>query len=156
MFIFLHRIFDRAHVKVSSFWYSKLFNVCGKKLRVSGRIKISCPQNIKVGDFSSISDGAYLSGKGGLIIGSHVNISNHASINSAGLQYGDTGKDRGHFSKPVHIDDGAWIGAGAIILAGVIVGKNAVIGAGAVVTKDVPPNTVSVGSPARVIKNILE
>jgi acetyltransferase-like isoleucine patch superfamily enzyme len=57
------------------------------------------------------------------------------------------------FSKDtIHIENGVWIGAGAIITAGVTVGKNAVIGAGSVVTKDVPPFSVVVGNPAKIIK----
>lgn len=57
-------------------------------------------------------------------------------------------------AKPISIGDNVWIGGGAIILAGVSIGENSVIGAGAVVTKDVPPNVVAVGNPARVIKQI--
>jgi acetyltransferase-like isoleucine patch superfamily enzyme len=49
------------------------------------------------------------------------------------------------------IKKGASIGAGAIILPGVIVGEGAMVGAGAVVTKDVPPNAVVVGNPARIL-----
>ena len=56
--------------------------------------------------------------------------------------------------KPVHIGKNAWIGVGAIILPGVTVGENAVIAAGAVVTKDVEPNTIVGGNPAKFIKRI--
>ena len=56
--------------------------------------------------------------------------------------------------KPVHIGHNAWIGVGAIILPGVTIGENAVVAAGAVVTKDVAPNTIVGGNPAKFIKNI--
>ena len=56
--------------------------------------------------------------------------------------------------KPVRICKNAWIGAGATILPGVTVGENAVVGAGSVVTKDVAPNTIVAGNPARFIKSI--
>lgn len=56
--------------------------------------------------------------------------------------------------KPIVIDNNAWIGGGAIVLAGVTIGENAVVGAGAVVTKDVPPNTVVVGNPGRVVRDL--
>lgn len=56
--------------------------------------------------------------------------------------------------EPIIIDDDAWIGAGAIIMAGVRVHKCSIVGAGAVVTKDVPPNTVVAGVPARPIKTV--
>ena len=48
----------------------------------------------------------------------------------------------------------AWIGAGATILPGVIIGENAVVAAGAVVTKDVAPDTIVGGNPAKFIKNV--
>ena len=56
--------------------------------------------------------------------------------------------------KPVRIGRNAWIGAGATILPGVTIGDNAVVAAGAVVTKDVEPNTIVGGNPAKFIKNI--
>ncbi|MFX3623417.1 MAG: maltose O-acetyltransferase [Ectobacillus sp.] len=58
------------------------------------------------------------------------------------------------FGKPVIIGDNVWIGGRAVINPGVTIGDNAVIASGAVVTKDVPPNTVVGGNPARVIKII--
>ncbi|GAB3319984.1 sugar O-acetyltransferase [Larkinella ripae] len=56
--------------------------------------------------------------------------------------------------RPVLIKRNAWIGAGATILPGVTVGENAVVAAGAVVSRDVPPNTVVAGIPAKVVKTI--
>ncbi|PZG01617.1 acetyltransferase, partial [Micromonospora craterilacus] len=48
----------------------------------------------------------------------------------------------------------AWLGANVTVTPGVIIGENAVVAAGAVVTRDVPPNAVVAGIPARVIKVI--
>lgn len=58
--------------------------------------------------------------------------------------------------KPIVIKDGAHIGIGAIIMPGVTIGEGAVIGAGAVVTKDIPPYSVAVGAPAKVIRTFGE
>lgn len=58
------------------------------------------------------------------------------------------------YALPVRIEDGAWIGGGAIILPGVTIGRNCVIGAGSVVTRSIPDNCVAVGNPCRVIKRI--
>jgi acetyltransferase-like isoleucine patch superfamily enzyme len=52
------------------------------------------------------------------------------------------------------IKKGASIGSGATILANVCVGENAIVGAGAVVTKDVPPNTIVAGNPAKIFRQI--
>ncbi|WP_163579584.1 2,3,4,5-tetrahydropyridine-2,6-dicarboxylate N-acetyltransferase [Gracilibacillus saliphilus] len=57
-------------------------------------------------------------------------------------------------AQPVIIEDGVVIGANAVVLEGVRVGEGAVVAAGAIVTKDVPPNTVVAGTPAKVIKEI--
>jgi len=54
----------------------------------------------------------------------------------------------------VHIKQNAWIGAGSTILPGITIGENSVVAAGAVVSKDVAPNTVVGGIPAKFIKNI--
>lgn len=51
-----------------------------------------------------------------------------------------------------HIENGASIGAGAVILPGLTIGKNAMVGAGSVVTKSVPPGAIVVGNPARVVR----
>ena len=56
------------------------------------------------------------------------------------------------YAQPIVVGPGAWIGARAVVLPGVTIGENAVVGASSVVTKDVPPNTVVVGNPARVIR----
>ena len=54
------------------------------------------------------------------------------------------------------VKKGASIGSGATILANVTIGENALVGAGSVVTKDVPPNTIVAGNPARVLRKIDE
>jgi acetyltransferase-like isoleucine patch superfamily enzyme len=58
------------------------------------------------------------------------------------------------FALPVTIEDDCWIGGGVIIVPGVTIGKGSVIGAGSVVTKDIPANSLAVGNPCRVIRNL--
>jgi len=55
---------------------------------------------------------------------------------------------------PTLVKRGASIGSGAVLLAGITVGENAIVGAGSVVTKDVPPNEIVAGNPARVINTV--
>lgn len=54
---------------------------------------------------------------------------------------------------PVVVEDGCWIGFGAVILPNVIVGRQSVVGSGAVVTRSIPPFSVAVGNPARVVRS---
>jgi acetyltransferase-like isoleucine patch superfamily enzyme len=57
-------------------------------------------------------------------------------------------------TKPIIFEDNVWIGDSAIICKGVRIGKNSIIGAGAVVTKDVPPNSIFAGNPAKLVKEL--
>lgn len=56
------------------------------------------------------------------------------------------------WARPITIGNGVWLGGNVVVLSGVTIGDRAVIGAGSVVTKDIPPDTVAVGNPCRVIK----
>ena len=58
------------------------------------------------------------------------------------------------YNMPVRIGKNCWLGAGVIVLPDVTIGDNTVVGAGSVVTKDLPPNVVAVGNPARVLREI--
>jgi maltose O-acetyltransferase len=63
-------------------------------------------------------------------------------------------RDRLEAARPITIGDNVWLGGGVIVCAGVTIGDNCVIGAGAVVTRDIPADSLAVGSPARVIRKL--
>jgi len=92
-----------------------------------------------------------------------IKIGNHVSATSVRFETHDGGVwcFRADFPeidivKPIEIGDNVYIGYEAIILPGVTVGDNVVIGARSVVTKDIPSNSVAVGTPARVIKSLTD
>ena len=58
------------------------------------------------------------------------------------------------YAKPITVGNNVWFGGGVNVLAGVTIGNDVVIGAGSVVTKDIPANSVAVGNPCKVIRNI--
>ena len=88
-------------------------------------------------------------------IGDHVMIGPAVQIYTAAHHLRAKARIQGlEMARPIVIEENAWIGGGAILLPGVTVGRNAVVGAGAVVSRDVPANSVVVGNPARVIKEI--
>ncbi len=66
----------------------------------------------------------------------------------------DPGDRKTVLLKPIVVKRNAWIGAAATILPGVTIGENAVVAAGAVVSRDVPPNSIVAGIPAKVIKTL--
>lgn len=63
-------------------------------------------------------------------------------------------RDKLEAAEPITIGDNVWLGGGVIVCPGVTIGDNSVIGAGSVVTRDIAPNVVAVGNPARVIREI--
>mgnify|MGYP000956399363 CR=1 FL=1 len=60
---------------------------------------------------------------------------------------------QGHTDEPIIIGNNVWIGASAVILPGVSVGEGSVVGAGSIVAKDIPPYSIAVGNPAKVIRS---
>lgn len=111
--------------------------------------------NIEVGPDVFINAGCRFQDQGGIIIGAGALIGHNVVIATLNHDL-DPAKRAIMHPAPVYIGARAWIGSGSIILPGVTVGEGAVVGAGSVVTKDVPPFTVVVGSPARVVKTIEE
>ena len=110
---------------------------------------------MKFGNNVSVHPMCYFQASGGIEIGNDVSIAHGVTLMTQNHSYEDRNipiKDQPVISKPIIIEDNVWIGAKATVLYGRRIGKNSVIAAGAVVTKDVPPNTVVAGVPARVIK----
>ncbi|MBS2024318.1 MAG: hypothetical protein JST92_18095 [Deltaproteobacteria bacterium] len=90
-------------------------------------------------------------------IGDEVNIGHHAVLITAKHLTGESIRRAGLLeSAPIVLEPGCWLGARVTVLAGVTIGRGAVIAAGAVVTKDIPPNTLAGGVPARVIRELHE
>jgi acetyltransferase-like isoleucine patch superfamily enzyme len=91
---------------------------------------------------------------GGLDIADDVMIGPNVSIITAGHPLEPSQRRAVTIGKPIVIERNVWVAAGATIIGGVTVGANSVVAAGSVVTKDVPPNTLVGGNPARVIRSI--
>lgn len=105
--------------------------------------------NIHIGAINKIIIGKKV------LIGANVLITDHyhGRIITEELIF-PPGKRKLYSKGPVIIEDNVWIGENVAILPGVTIGKNAIIGVNSVVTKDVPPNSVVGGNPARVIKSL--
>lgn len=115
-----------------------------------------CPRNgfIKIGARCSINPFCVLLGYGGITIGDNVRIAAHTSVVAFNHNFEDPDVsvlDQGNRWSGITIEDDVWIGTGARILDGVRLGRGAVIAAGAVVTRDVPPNSIVAGVPAKII-----
>lgn len=123
----------------------------GEGSRVLPPLNLVCANMVTIGNNVMIMGGCLMMSRGGITIDDDVMIAANTQLISNNHDLHDHAL---LICKPVHICRNAWIGAGATILPGVTVGENAVVAAGAVVTKDVAPNTIVGGNPARFIKNI--
>jgi len=110
-------------------------------------------RNIHIGKNVFINSGCHFQDQGGIFIGDHVLIGHNVVL--ATINHDLNPFDRHNIYKPIHIGNRVWIGANVVITQGVHIGDGAVIAAGAVVTRDVAPNTVVGGVPAKKIKDII-
>lgn len=124
---------------------------------------------IQIGDWCYVGEGARLWSAGSIHIGDRVLISHGVNIfdnlthplsprarHAQFAAIATTGhpQDVALEPVPISIGDDVLIGANAIVLRGVTIGKGAVVGAGSVVTKNVSPNCVVAGNPARVVREL--
>jgi acetyltransferase-like isoleucine patch superfamily enzyme len=92
---------------------------------------------------------------GPVTIGNNIIFAQNIVMSGLNHEYKDVTlpiDKQGTSTAPIIIEDDCWIGANAVITAGVTIGKHSVVAAGAVVTKNIPPYSIAVGNPARVIK----
>ena len=123
----------------------------GEGSRVMSPLTAIRPHEVSIGKGCVIMNGCLMMAAGGITIEDGAMIAANCQLISNNHDL----ENRWVITcKPVHIGKRAWIGAGATILPGITVGDNAVVGAGSVVTKDVAPNTIVAGNPAKFIKNI--
>lgn len=112
---------------------------------------------IEIGDYSDIGASCRIGSSGRVVLGKHVLIAAYCYIGGATHRYDRLDipiMEQGIVRKGgVVIEDDVWLGAGVIVPDGVRIGTGSVIGAGAVVTKDIPPYSIAVGVPARVVAN---
>ena len=168
-----HQARPRTWVKwmVNPFYHTK-----GKGSTICRRTRVDVLpfQPFSIGNYSTVEDFATINngvgavhignnsriGIGNVVIGP-VTIGNNVilaqNIVMSGLNHNYTNVEipiylQGETVSVITIEDNCWIGANAVITAGVTIGKHSVVAGGAVVTRDVPPYSVAVGNPARVIK----
>jgi acetyltransferase-like isoleucine patch superfamily enzyme len=126
----------------------------GKNPKIWRDVWVDDYRKLTIGDDVSIGKSAMLQCIGGITVGNQVMIAHGSQIVSAGHRIpgaGESMRFSGLDVAPIVLEDGAWIGAGAIVLPGVRVGRGAVIAAGAVVTRDVEPYSIVGGVPGVAI-----
>lgn len=109
---------------------------------------------IRVGRNVFINQNCTFYDLGGIDIADDAMIGPNVSIITASHPLEPSRRRAVTIGRPIAIERNVWIAAGATIIGGVTVGENAVVAAGSVVTRNVPPNTLVGGNPARVIRPI--
>lgn len=119
----------------------------GKNCAVYGKFEIRNPWKISIEDNTSIGHRTTLDGRGGLTIGNNVNISSEVMVWI--WQHGCDSPTFEIVSKPLIIEDYAWVSVRAIVLPGVTIAKGSIIAAGSVITKDTEPYSAYGGIPEK-------
>lgn len=116
--------------------------VIGNNVQLNDSVHIGAAKCVEIGDHTLIASRVFITDHG------------HGTYDrqDAGSGPEVMPVERPIVAKPVRIGCNVWIGESACILPGVTIGDGAVIGAGAVVTRDIPPRSVAVGNPAKVIR----
>lgn len=113
---------------------------------------------ISIGEGSFLNLGVQVASVGEVRIGAHCMFANGSFVSDADHRFDDPRLPvpwQGFTTKgPTVIGDDVWCGANVVVTSGVTIGDRCVIGANSVVTRDLPPRSVAIGAPARVVKQI--
>lgn len=139
----------------------------GENVYLQGPIYFDYASNITMGDGSYANFNFTVLDEAKVTIGKNVFIGPSVSLLTAihPLRYQDrnsffnekTGVTTNlEYAKPIVIEDNCWLGGNVTVVGGVTIGEGSVIGAGSVVTRDIPKNSLAVGNPCRVIREITD
>ncbi len=127
----------------------------GERVCVRPPFRLEYGYQTRIGDRTFVNFGAVFLDVGKITVGADVQMGPNVQLLTAThpIEPGPR-RDKWESSDPITIEDNVWLGGGVIVCPGVTIGENTVVGAGAVVPRDLPPNVVAVGNPARIVKQI--
>ncbi|WP_406531688.1 sugar O-acetyltransferase [Methanobrevibacter sp.] len=134
---------------------SDILGSVGEKVWIAKRFCFDNGKNIHIGSNFTANFNLTILDIKEVYIGDNVMIGPNTTITTVGHPLSPKDR-RAHLAQgsEIRIGNDVWLGANVTILPGVTIGDNVVIGAGAVVTKDIPPNSLALGVPARVVKEL--
>lgn len=133
----------------------RLFGSLDETAWVRAPVYVDYGTHVTIGPRTFINMGLTALDVAPIVIGADCQIGPHVQLLTATHPVEpEPRRDKVEGAKPITIGDNVWLGGGVIICPGVTIGDNSVIGAGAVVTRDIPANTVAVGNPARIVREI--
>ena len=155
--VFVNKVFASYIIpyKIREYMYRLIGIKMGKNSAIHAKCYVS-GKNITIGNHSYLNKECIIDACHGRIsIGNNVGVAYRCQLLTTNHDYSDGNKRTGKVSgADIVIEDGCWIGAGAIILPGVTVKNGGVVAAGSVVTKDCEENCLYAGNPARKIKEL--
>lgn len=122
-------------------------------VRVFAPLHINYGPGVSFGDDCFLNFGCTLLALGSITIGDGAFVGPHCVL-ATEYHPEDPASRHSLLTKPIVVGRNAWLGANVTVLAGVTIGDNAIVAAGSVVTKDVPPDTIVAGVPARIVRQI--
>lgn len=126
----------------------------GEHFRLVPPFYTDCGKNIHVGDRVFINQNCTFYALADIVIADDVLIGPNVSLITSEHPVAPSQRRTYLLGKPITIGRGVWIAAGATVIGGVTIGENSVVAAGSVVTRDIPPDTLVAGNPAKIIRSI--
>lgn len=170
------KFYSKGHIRI------KNGVTIGKYVELDGLSKegINIGSNVKIGSFSQIKctgtlrkigkgfsidnnsgfgEFCFFGAAGGIKIGRNVIMGQNIRFHSENHNFDRLDipiREQGVVNKGIIIEDDCWFGSGVVVLDGVTVGKGSVLGANTLVNKDIPPYSIAVGNPVKIVKSRLE
>lgn len=134
-----------------------LLGGAGARLHIEPPFYCDYGKNITVGEEFYANFHCTILDVGPVVIGDHVKFGPNVSLYTAGHPLHPDSRNSGYeYGIGITIGHNVWLGGNVVVTPGVTIGDNVVVGAGSVVTKDIPPNSLAVGNPCRVVRAITE
>lgn len=175
-----HRTFDDALAVARAHWYLRKVSHVGRRVRLRGRPVVNADGSIivhdrvqlvshvarlelgtgvagvlEIGARTLVNYGCSIAALDRVSIGERCLIGPHCMIiDSAFHDIDPERRLEPPIADPITIGDNVWLGARVIVLPGVTIGENSVVGVGSVVTRDIPPGSLAVGVPAKVVRSL--
>lgn len=122
----------------------------GKGVILKHRVNVKFPWNLEIGDWTWIGESVWIENQGKVTIGANCCLSQGAVLMTGNHNYKSPTFDL--IVKPIVLEDGVWIGAGAMVTQGVTCRSHAVLSVKSVASKDLEPYTIYAGNPCQAMR----